>query len=175
LGAFANSGGAILFLRGGCECSPRVLSCNRHRIETAASSRRFAAGLLRPDSFLAASAATFAESSLVARSRIVVLAALAFAGTAGTAHAGPCTTQIAEVEQYIGRVAKRQARGPTALQSIGAQLHHQPTPQSVERGVSMARADAEAVLDRARRADVEDNIAACTKALDEAKLIYGLE
>jgi hypothetical protein len=96
-------------------------------------------------------------------------------GTAVAAHAGPCTTQIAEVERYIGRLALGQASGLTAPQSIGAQLHHQPTPQSVERAESMARADAQAALDRARKADVEDNIAACTKPLDEAKLIYGLE
>ena len=35
--------------------------------------------------------------------------------------------------------------------------------------------DAEAALDRARKANAEADIAACTKAVDEAKLIYGLK
>jgi hypothetical protein len=113
----------------------------------------------------------FAGSLVMAQSRVVALAAVALVGTAAAAHAGPCTAQIAEVERYLGRLAL----GPTASQSIGAQLHHQPTPQSVERSLSTARADAEAALDRARKADAEGNAAACTKALDEAKLIYLLE
>ncbi len=105
----------------------------------------------------------------MARSRVVVLAAVAFVGTAAAAHAGPCTTQIAEVERYLGRLA----RGPTAPEPIGAQLHHQPTPQAVERAASAARSDAEAALTARERPML--NAAACTKALDEAKLIYGLE
>jgi len=109
------------------------------------------------------------------RSRTAVLATAAFVGTATAAHAGPCTSLIAEAEQSIGRLASGPASGPTATQSLRAQLHHQPTPQSVERAASTAHADAEAALDRARKANAEGDIAACTKAVDEAKLIYGLK
>ena len=82
------------------------------------------------------------------RSRTVALATAAFVGTATAAHAGPCTSLIAEAEQSIGRLASGPASGPTATQSLRAQLHHQPTPQSVERAASTAHADAEAALDR---------------------------
>lgn len=109
------------------------------------------------------------------RSRIVLLAGLACVGGVTAALAGPCTKQIAEVERYIQRSSSGPAGGPTASQSIGAQLHHQPTPGSVQSAENKARADAEAALDRARKADAEGDAAACTKALDEAKMLYGLE
>ena len=113
------------------------------------------------------------------RSRIVALAAVALiggaAGGAAAAHAGPCTTQIAEVERYIRRSTPGPESGPTGPQSIGAQLHHQPTPGSVQSAESRARANADAALDRARKADAEGDISACMKALEQAKELYGLE
>jgi hypothetical protein len=59
--------------------------------------------------------------------------------------------------------------GPTAPQSIEAQLHHQPTPETVRNAEREANADAAAALQRARQADTDDNPAACVKALNEAK------
>jgi len=111
----------------------------------------------------------------VNRSQIVLLAALACIGGATAARAGPCTTQIAEVERYLARIKPGPKSGPTAPQSIEAQLHHQPTPGSVQIAESRARADADAALDRARKADAEGDARACTNALGEAKMLYGLE
>ena len=71
------------------------------------------------------------------RSRTVVLAA-AFVGTAMAAHAGPCTNLIADLKRYNGRLASGQASGPTTAQSVRAQLHHKPTPQSVQRAVKQS-------------------------------------
>ena len=111
------------------------------------------------------------------RSRIV-LAALVLIGGATAAQAGPCTTQIAQVEQQIRLAQATSPPGgagePTAPQSIGAQLHHQPTPQSVENAESRARTDSAAALDRARMADAAGDAAACARALAEAKELYGL-
>ena len=109
------------------------------------------------------------------RSRSMLLAAVACIGGAAVAQAGPCSTQIAEVDRYIQSSARGDDGVPTAPQSIGAQLHHQPTPQTVENAESRARADAAAVLDRARKADAEGDARACTEALEEAKVMYGLE
>lgn len=106
---------------------------------------------------------------------IVATIGAALLCAAGAAQAGPCTAQIAKVERYIQRSTAGPTSGPTARQSIGAQLHHQPTPGSVQSAESQARATAEAALDRARKADAAGNAAACTQALDEAKQIYGLE
>ncbi len=112
------------------------------------------------------------------RSDSVLLVVLACIGSAAAAQAGPCTAQIAQVEQQI-RVAQASsppggAGEPSAPQSVGAQLHHQPTPQSVESAESRARAESAAALDRAREADAAGDAAACAKALAEAKALYGL-
>jgi len=87
--------------------------------------------------------------------------------------------QISQAEQQIRKAQAASPPGgagePTAPQSIGAQLHHQPTPQAVESAESKARADAEAALDRARKADAEGNASACAKALKEARQLYGID
>jgi hypothetical protein len=111
----------------------------------------------------------------VSRSRVLSLGlALSLSG-AFAAEAGPCMTQITEVERQIRRAATGPVSGPTATQSIGAQLHHQPTPGSVQGAEAKAQADAEAALDRARRADSVGDAAACAEALKQAKEVYGLD
>ena len=84
-----------------------------------------------------------------------------------------------QVEQAISRARMRSAPGgagePDAAQSVGAQLHHQPTPGSVQSAERVAIADGDAALERARKADTAGDGAACTGALAEAKAIYGVE
>jgi hypothetical protein len=87
----------------------------------------------------------------------------------GAAHSGPCTSQIEQLERQIGHASSIAKSGPTAPQSIEAQLHHQPTPETVRNAAREANADGAAALQRARQADTDDNPAACAKALDEAK------
>lgn len=95
------------------------------------------------------------------------------------AQAGPCTAQIAQLEQQIaGLQASPPPSGegaPTAPQSLGAQLHHQPTPNAVQSAQQAANADGEAALARARKADDAGDAAGCTAALAEAKRLYGLQ
>jgi len=105
------------------------------------------------------------------RSRIIMLAIVSFMCGCAAAHAGPCTAQIADVEQYVKRAMAADA-GPFGQQSVGAQLHHQPTPRSVEGAQSSARAAAHAALKRAREADARGDAAACQKALDEVRQLY---
>jgi hypothetical protein len=104
----------------------------------------------------------------------VLIVAVLVAG-AVNAEAGPCAAGIAEVERYVQSTAPSPTTGPTAPQSVGAQLHHQPTPGSVEGAESKARADGLAALERARKADAVGDAAACTSALQDAKLIYGMK
>lgn len=106
------------------------------------------------------------------RLRFAALAAACLVGAVTSAEAGPCTKQIAAVEHQIRRAAP--ATGPTGPQTVGAQLHHQPTPSSVQSAEARARTDAKAALDRARNADAAGDARACAKALDEAKAVYGL-
>jgi hypothetical protein len=113
------------------------------------------------------------------RSSRILSAAVAFVGSAIAAQAGPCTTQISQVEAQIQRdQAAAQPGGagvPSAPQSVAAQLHHQPTAQSVDAALSQANADGVAALDRAKKADATGNARECTDALAEAKQLYGLQ
>ena len=89
-----------------------------------------------------------------------------------TAEAGPCTADIGHLQTQITAVADP-VTGPSATQSVGAQLHHQPTPGEVENARTQANADADAALDRARKADDQGNATACQEALRQARLLYG--
>ena len=102
------------------------------------------------------------------------LAGICLVSAVTSAEAGPCAAQIVAVEKQIRRAAPGPATGPTGTQTIGAQLHHQPTPGSVQSAAAKAQAEATAALDRARKADAAGDAKACAKALDEAKAVYGL-
>jgi hypothetical protein len=69
-------------------------------------------------------------------------AALLCAG--GAAYSGPCTVQIAQLEQRIRHAASSPGNGPTAPQSVDGLLHHQPTPGAVQNAERKANADADA-------------------------------
>lgn len=113
------------------------------------------------------------------RLRIVVLASVALVATAAAVQAGPCSAQIAQVERELAQLQANPspvgAGTPSGPQTLGAQLHHQPTPSSVESAESKANADAAAALDRARKADAANDAALCAAALSEARRLYGLE
>jgi hypothetical protein len=93
-------------------------------------------------------------------------------------YAGPCTAQIAQLEQKIREAQAISPPGgpgePSLPQSVGAQLHHQPTVRSVEGAESKANAEGAAALDRARHADTVGDANGCAKALQDAKDLYGV-
>jgi hypothetical protein len=93
---------------------------------------------------------------------------------AEAAHSGPCTAQIAQLEQQIS-VAPSPDIGPTGPQTLGAQLHHQPTPGDVAHAERAANKDADDALDRARKADAAGDTAGCRAAISEAKRLYGID
>jgi hypothetical protein len=93
----------------------------------------------------------------------------------GTAQSGPCTAEIAQLKAQIAATAPGPESGPTATQSVGAQLHHQPTPDSVRHAEHAANADADAALARAQQADAEGNAELCARSLSEAKRLYGID
>jgi hypothetical protein len=103
---------------------------------------------------------------------LIVAAALGL-GVA-SAHAGPCSTQIAQFEQAVRQSAGNPNAGPVAPQSIGAQVDRQPTPGSVQRAEGRAQAAFDAALARAKRLDAKGNRAGCRRALAAAKRMYNL-
>jgi hypothetical protein len=104
----------------------------------------------------------------------VVIAAALCLGDA-PAHAGPCTSQIAQFEQAVRQSAGNPNAGPMAPQSVGAQLGQQPTPGSVKQADARAQAAFNATMARAKRLDARGNRAGCTRALVAAKQMYNLQ
>lgn len=91
------------------------------------------------------------------------------------ADAGPCTEQIAKLQKLATSAAPRAFVGPTGRQSIGAQLHHQPTPESIAKAQNNAADSVELVLSKAKDLDAAGKEAECMSSLDKAKYLLGLE
>ena len=93
----------------------------------------------------------------------------------GAAQSGPCTADIGKLEHQIaGGDGPAPNSGPTSTQSVGAQLHHQPTPGSVGQAAHAANKDGDAAIERARKADAAGNAADCNQALVEARRLYDI-
>lgn len=109
------------------------------------------------------------------RGFVVSLAATAvmLAGV-DAARSGPCAEEIALLERQVAASAPGPQSGPTGEQTVGAQLHHQPTPGSVEQAEHVANKDADQALARAKQADAAGNAADCNAALKRARDLYGI-
>jgi len=87
---------------------------------------------------------------------------------------GPCTAQIAQLEQQVATSIPGPQSGPTDAQSVGAQLHHQPTPGSVALAEQAADEDGVAAIDHAKRADAAGDAASCNQSVAEARRVYAI-
>jgi hypothetical protein len=92
-----------------------------------------------------------------------------------SAHAGPCSSEIAQFELAVRQSAGKPNAGPFARQSIGAQIDRQPTPRSIKQAQERAQAEFAATLARAKRRDARGDRAGCTRALSAAKDMYNLQ
>ena len=89
-----------------------------------------------------------------------------------SAHAIPCGDEIARLERVLAE--NNPATGPTASQSVGAQLSRQPTAESVKKAEAEARSSFAASLQRAKALDAQGKTAECTDLVNKAKLNLGL-
>ena len=96
-------------------------------------------------------------------------------------HANSCSAEIAQMQARIdAKLDSMAASGPTAVESVAATLHHQPTPRSIAAAearigdlpLRTPRALSEAMA-RARRAEGSRDEAVCERALDEAHRAIG--
>ena len=100
----------------------------------------------------------------------VLIVALVFAPSGiGPAPSGPCS---AALERFRQHRASTEAE-PIGKQSLRAQLHNQPTPETVERGERRAKQSFLVALHRARKANAAGRAAQCSQALQKAKELYG--
>jgi hypothetical protein len=78
--------------------------------------------------------------------------------------------EIARLENTLSQSKNDPAIGPTAPQSVDAQLGYQPTPDSVKRAEADARGRFATILDRAKAFDAEGKAAECMQAVAAARL-----
>ena len=91
--------------------------------------------------------------------------------TYGSAQAGPCTTDIAQFESVIRQSGGDPDAGLSAQQTIGAQLGHQPTSNSIRQADSRLHSKLSERMARAKLLDAQDN-PGCAVALRAAKKLY---
>jgi hypothetical protein len=115
-----------------------------------------------------------AERNFNRRLLAVTAAAILFGG-ACTARSGPCTGQIEQIEHQIGSDVAGPTFGLTAPQSVDAQLHHQPTPSSVEQAEHVANTDGDVAINRAIRADAAGDGTRCSQDLGAARRFYNIK
>jgi hypothetical protein len=90
-------------------------------------------------------------------------------------YAGPCSAQLVQLKKLISANDQDGFEGPTAPQTVGAQLGRQPTPSTVDSAEHEASALVQDALNRIRRANDAGDAAACRKAVAKFKDLYGLE
>ena len=106
-------------------------------------------------------------------SSLIVFVVLA--ATIGIARAGTCEEEIERLQSEAANASGRTISGPTAPQSVGAQLSHQPTPASVERAQREAESRFADMLARARILGSEGNSTACMQVIRDARQLLVLK
>jgi hypothetical protein len=114
------------------------------------------------------------RSKAMTQSPVVLIVCAALGVTISLAHAGPCGDEIAQLRDAVSRFASNPAAGPTAPQSLEAQLRRQPTPESVKRAQEQAQSRFAAALARGEALDAEGRHAECLQAITDAKRMLGL-
>ena len=89
-----------------------------------------------------------------------------------TAAAGSCTADISRLEATVQQSAGDPFAGLTARQSVNAQLHRQPTPESIHRADQGLKARFDAAIARAKRYDAQGDRSGCTRTLNAARQSY---
>jgi hypothetical protein len=105
----------------------------------------------------------------------IAIAAAFLISNSEIALSGPCTAQIVQLENQTASASPVPASGPTATQSVDAQLHHQPTPGTVGQADQNANKDADAAIEQAKKADSANDAAGCNAALVSARRLYDIK
>jgi hypothetical protein len=161
--------------------SPLVTLRQSRALDVARPSNHFADGCRRGDQKITAISLDGIMSHSSAQNnfpqRLQPMAAMFFVAVAfwlnsAMAQAGPCTADISQLEATVHQSEDDPFAGLTARQSVNAQLHRQPTPESLHRADRHLKARFFAAIARAKQYDAQGNGSGCTRALDAARKIY---
>jgi hypothetical protein len=101
-----------------------------------------------------------------------VVVCVAFGLSMEEAHAGLCTKEVNQFERAIRHSSMPPDAGPTAPETIGAELDHQPTPASVRAGKTGAQSRFADLLANAKALDARGKHNACVRVLSDAKNMF---
>jgi hypothetical protein len=106
----------------------------------------------------------------------VIMIGLAIVGVdMASAGADPCRDEIAKLEAWVDRSMGSPVAKPTTTQSVEAQLHHQPTRQSVQQAEEAAHSMFVAMLAHAKMLNADGKTAECIQSVAEAKRLLRIE
>ena len=88
------------------------------------------------------------------------------------AQTGSCTKQIHQLEAVMRQSSSDPDAGPTARETIGAKLGHQPPPASVEAAETSAQSRFASLMAKAKALDAQGKHAACMRVLTDARLSF---
>jgi hypothetical protein len=104
---------------------------------------------------------------------LIAVALVAAQADASPSRPGPCSAGLAQIERQVAQSKSGSLEGPTAVQTVEAQLHHQPTIAAVKQGEHRADTKFHAALSQARDANARGDATACTNAMNRARKLYG--
>jgi hypothetical protein len=96
------------------------------------------------------------------------MALIALGLSVSSPHASACSDEIAQLEKATSE--KSAPAAPTAPQSVGAQLGHQPTPESVRRAEAASTSGVNDILNRAKALDADGKTKECMDLVATARL-----
>jgi len=105
---------------------------------------------------------------------LVILACAIVGFGVAPSNADDCSDQIARLEALLDHSMSNPPPRPMTPQSVDAQLHHQPTPDSLRRGEESAQLRLAAVLTRAKILSAEGKTPECLQSIAEARIILGI-
>jgi hypothetical protein len=106
---------------------------------------------------------------------LIIIGCAIFGVDMAAAHTNACSEEIARVEALADQSMGNPIAKPTTTQSVDAQLHHQPTPESVRQGEESARSMFAAILARAKTLNAAGKATDCIQSVGEAKRLLRVE
>jgi hypothetical protein len=91
------------------------------------------------------------------------------------AYAGACGEEVAKLQTFVKETKDSAFEGATESQTVGAQLHHQPTAASLARAENEANGQVENTLKEAKARDADGNETECMTLMTKARMLLGLE
>ena len=104
---------------------------------------------------------------------VIIIAYAVFGLKMASARSNECSDEITRLEAFLNQPILNSAPKPMQLQSLDAQLHRQPTPESVRRAEQNAQFRLRSILAHAKSLDEDGRTSDCFQSIAYAKRVLG--